>query len=239
MWCAQCQTQVPGIASPHEPGSIICAKCQTQLSFGTNSPQNDLATPPVPVLPGMRLDSCRMQATLARVDRLVQRLGDMPESPSASIYEVDPRSPNQWRCEELPAIHPRDRFPWLAALALAGGVMLLVCGCFLIGWGVVALRPELFQIGFPISVISLACMALAACLFFQDASGRQTETQKWLADVQNQLGGLRQITKDSRHSLGAIPELPSSALPTTAQRLTQTDERLDVLKHRIKQTRTT
>lgn len=186
----------------------------------------------------MRLDTHRMQVTLSRVDQLVQRFGE-----SADFKEVAPRisakraaQPQALADQEM-LPEADDRFPLLASLSLAGGVMLLVCGCFLIVWSVVAKRPELFNIGFPIAVISLGCMALAACLFFQDASGKQAETQKWLADVQNQLGGIRDIANHSRHSLGSIPDLPEPSSSPTNDRLAESEERLNALRRRLNETR--
>lgn len=179
-----------------------------------------------------------MQVTLSRVDQLVQRFGE-----TADFKEVAPRIPatrsSQPQAYSDQEIMPEadDRFPLLASLSLAGGVMLLVCGCFLVVWSVVAKRPELFNIGFPIAVISLACMALAACLFFQDASGKQAETQKWLADVQNQLGGIRDIANHSRHTLGSIPDLPESTTSSTNDRLAESEERLNALRRRLNQSR--
>lgn len=189
-------------------------------------------------LPGLRLDTHRMQSTLSRVDQLVQRFGE-----SADFKEVAQRIPAKRTSQTQPLPDPtvspeaEDNFPLLASLSLAGGVMLLVCGCFLVVWSVVAKRPELFNIGFPIAVISLACMALAACLFFQDASGKQAETQKWLADVQNQLGGIRDIASHSRHSLGSIPDLPESTSSLTNDRLAESEERLNDLRRRLNETR--
>lgn len=189
-------------------------------------------------LPGMRLDTHRMQATLSRVDQLVQRFGE-----SADFKEIAQRipakrtSPAQTAADQPVAPDADESFPLLASLSLAGGVMLLVCGCFLVVWSVLAKRPELFNIGFPIAVISLACMALAACLFFQDASGKQAETQKWLADVQNQLGGIRDIANNSRHSLGSIPDLPDGATSSTNDRLAESEERLSALRRRLNETR--
>ncbi|WDI42812.1 hypothetical protein [Bremerella sp. P1] len=239
MWCPQCQTQVAGIASPREQSALVCAKCQTRLSTDSKStsdtrPSSEASVP----LPGMRLDTHRMQATLSRVDQLVQRFGE-----TADFQEVAQRIPakraSQPQALPDPADSPDsdDSFPLLASLSLAGGVMLLVCGCFLVVWSVVAKRPELFNIGFPIAVISLACMALAACLFFQDASGKQAETQKWLADVQNQLGGIRDIANNSRHTLGSIPDLPESTSSPTNDRLAEAEERLNALRRRLNQSR--
>jgi len=239
MWCPQCQTQVAGIASPREQSALVCAKCQTRLTVeskhNADIPSRSANTAP---LPGLRLDTHRMQSTLSRVDQLVQRFGE-----PADFKEVGQRIPAQRSTpssappEEPIVANTEDRFPWLASLSLAGGVMLLVCGCFLVVWSVLAKRPELFNIGFPIAVISLACMALAACLFFQDASGKQAETQKWLADVQNQLGGIRDIATGSRHTLGAIPELPENPASSTNDRLAESEERLSALRRRLNQTR--
>ncbi|GAA4423710.1 hypothetical protein [Bremerella cremea] len=239
MWCPRCQTQVAGIASPREHSVLVCAKCQTRLdsSAETSHVKRPAAASAEP-LPGLRLDTHRMQTTLGRIDRLVQRFeepahfDDLPELRSASRPRPEPALR-----DELPEVKPDNGFPWLASISLAGGVMLLVCGCFLIVWSVVTRRPELFNIGFPIAVVSLGCMALAACLFFQEASGRQAETQKWLADVQNQLGGIREIANNSRHSLGSIPELPSSPAPATNERLVQSEERLNQLRRRLNETR--
>ncbi|WP_146115729.1 MULTISPECIES: hypothetical protein [Pirellulaceae] len=239
MWCPQCQTQVAGIASPRERSAMVCAKCQTRLSVDTKAtPEAPKRLEPSAPLPGMRLDTHRMQVTLSRVDQLVQRFGE-----TADFKEVAPRIPatrsSQPQAYSDQEIMPEadDRFPLLASLSLAGGVMLLVCGCFLVVWSVVAKRPELFNIGFPIAVISLACMALAACLFFQDASGKQAETQKWLADVQNQLGGIRDIANHSRHTLGSIPDLPESTTSSTNDRLAESEERLNALRRRLNQSR--
>lgn len=239
MWCPQCQTQVAGIASTREQSALVCAKCQTRLAAESN-PSSEISRssePPAP-LPGLRLDTHRMQATLSRVDQLVQRFGE-----TADFKEVGQRIPAK-RSSQSQAIPDQatmpesdDSFPLLASLSLAGGVMLLVCGCFLVVWSVVAKRPELFNIGFPIAVISLACMALAACLFFQDASGKQAETQKWLADMQNQLGGIRDIANQSRHSLGSIPDLPDSAVTSTNHRLAESEERLNALRRRLNESR--
>ncbi|MEW4562502.1 hypothetical protein AB1K70_08250 [Bremerella sp. JC770] len=239
MWCPQCQIQVAGIASSREQSVLVCAKCQTQLSTDSaatsQSPRKVEAAVP---LPGMRLDTHRMQTTLNRVDQLVQRFGE-----TADFQEVSQRIPaKRSSAPQAPAEQPaspesEDSFPLLASLSLAGGVMLLVCGCFLVVWSVVAKRPELFNIGFPIAVISLACMALAACLFFQDASGKQAETQKWLADVQNQLGGIRDIAHNSRHTLGSIPELPDASTSSTNDRLAESEERLNALRRRLNESR--
>ena len=241
MWCPQCQTQVAGIASSREQSGLVCAKCQTRLEAGAESKPSRKAaygTSQSVVLPGLRFDSSRMQATLSRVDNLVQRLGE-----PANFEEVGSKSSGNRTSakpvslEMLSDAKAENRFPWLAAISLAGGVTLLVCGCLLIVWSVVAKRPELFNLGFPISVISLACMALAACLFFQDASGKQAETQKWIADVQSQLGGIRDIAENSRHSLGSIPELPSSLASSSNDRLSKSEERLNALRRRLKDTR--
>ncbi|WP_147274409.1 hypothetical protein [Bremerella cremea] len=179
-----------------------------------------------------------MQATLSRIERLVQRFGEPDlfeeEQPIGTASSSVSSSARENLAEP---ITPVTSFPWLATLSLAAGVMLLVCGCFLIVWSVIARRPDLFSIGFPISVISLACMALAACLFFQDASGKQAETQKWLADVQNQLGGIRQIAADSRHPLGSIPELPTSASSPANNSLAQSEERLKEIRRRLNESR--
>lgn len=239
MWCPNCQTQVAGIASAQEHSALVCAKCQTQLTASSEASQaKSKATSSSQPLPGIRLDSHRMQATLSRIDRLVQRLGEPtdfeePKQPQTS------RRPAPQPEYDKPAepLRTENSFPWLATFSLAAGVMLLVCGCFLIVWSVVARRPDLFSIGFPISVISLACMALAACLFFQDASGKQAETQKWLADVQNQLGGIRQIAADSRHSLGSIPELPTTISSPANNSLAQSEERLREIRRRLNETR--
>ncbi|MBA2115917.1 hypothetical protein [Bremerella alba] len=239
MWCPQCQTQVAGIASPREQSALVCAKCQTRLTAGTktasDSPRRSESQVP---LPGLRLDAHRMQATLSRVDQLVQRFGEPAEFQEVA-QPIPAKRASQPQALPDPTVLPEseDRFPLLASLCLAGGVMLLVCGCFLVVWSVMAKRPELFNIGFPIAVISLACMALAACLFFQDASGKQAETQKWIADVQNQLGGIRDIASNSRYSLGSIPELPESAASSTNDRLAESEERLKALRRRLNESR--
>ena len=186
----------------------------------------------------MRLDSTRMQATLSRVDRLVQRLGEPGDydSPPARGTKRPP-APQVEPLDPAEAFRAENRFPWLATLSLAGGVMLLVCGCFLIVWSIASQRPELFNVGFPIAVISLGCMALAACLYFQDASGKQAETQKWLADVQTQLGGIRQLAADSRHSIGSIPELPTAPTCPANQSLAQSEERIKEIRRRLNESR--
>ena len=238
MWCHNCQTQAANIVSDKEQAGAVCAKCQTRLKpDSAKSPRKTATTSTLPPLPGLQLDTHRMQTTLTRIDRLVQRFGESDPyeetAPAAtSRVPVSSRTENQ-----AEPISTDTSFPWLATLSLAAGVMLLVCGCFLIAWSVIARRPDLFSIGFPISVISLACMALAACLFFQDASGKQAETQKWLADVQNQLGGIRQIAADSRHSLGTIPELPSSATSSANHSLAQSEERLKEIRRRLNESR--
>ncbi|MFN3153582.1 hypothetical protein [Bremerella sp.] len=238
MWCPQCQTQVAGIASPREQSALVCAKCQTRLSADakstTASPQAMEASVP---LPGMRLDTHRMQTTLSRVDQLVQRFGETADFQEVAQRIPAKRSQSQASPDPIGTPETDEGFPLLASLSLAGGVMLLVCGCFLVVWSVLAKRPELFNIGFPIAVISLACMALAACLFFQDASGKQAETQKWLADVQNQLGGIRDIANHSRHSLGSIPDLPEGATSSTNERLAESEERLSALRRRLNESR--
>lgn len=179
-----------------------------------------------------------MQATLSRIDRLVQRFGEPMEFEDKAPPTASRRHASQPAEDNTPEpIQADNHFPWLATFSLAAGVMLLVCGCFLIVWSVVARRPDLFSVGFPISVISLACMALAACLYFQDASGKQAETQKWLADVQNQLGGIRQIAADSRHSLGSIPELPTHISSPANNSLAQSEERLKEIRRRLNETR--
>lgn len=239
MWCPQCQTQVAGIASPRERSAMVCAKCQTRLSVEARvTSEAPRRLEPVAPLPGIRLDTHRMQVTLSRVDQLVQRFGE-PADFKEVAQRIPAKRPNSPQVPTDPALIPEadDRFPLLASLSLAGGVMLLVCGCFLVVWSVVAKRPELFNIGFPIAVISLACMALAACLFFYDASGKQAETQKWLADVQNQLGGIRDIANHSRHSLGSIPDLPDPATSTTNDRLAESEERLNALRRRLNESR--
>ncbi len=240
MWCPQCQTQVAGIASPSERTALVCAKCETRLSADVrpmaDKPRSTEASVP---LPGLRLDTHRMQATLSRVDQLVQRFGESADFKEVASRIAANRTPTATPIEDpiTAAAETDDRFPLLASLSLAGGVMLLVCGCFLIVWSVIAKRPELFNIGFPIAVISLACMALAACLFFQDASGKQAETQKWLADVQNQLGGIREIANHNRHSLGSIPELPEPTSSPTSERLAEAEQRLETLRRRLNETR--
>ena len=266
MWCPQCETQVAGIASPQGPSALVCAKCQTRLTGGASwerSPSAEVATGKTPAttvpLPGLRLDTYRMQTTLSRIDRLVQRLGEPADftetsapgqrghsrgntvsssSASSNTAPGDASPAEAPYPADQPPVRPRGGFPWLATLCLSGGVMLLVCGCLLIVLSVLNHRPELFRIGFPITVIALACKALAACLYFYDASGQQAETQKWLADVQNQLGGIRQIAKESRHSLGSIPELPTTLTPTASEKLAQTEQRLGALRRRLNDVRT-
>ncbi|PQO42852.1 hypothetical protein [Blastopirellula marina] len=239
MWCPNCQTQVAGIASAKEHATLVCAKCQTRLAADAEkSPRKTATTSASQPLPGLQLDSHRMQATLSRIDRLVQRFGE-PAAFEETGHPTASRRPASQPAEDRAPepIQADNSFPWLATFSLAAGVMLLVCGCFLIVWSVVAQRPDLFSIGFPISVISLACMALAACLYFQDASGKQAETQKWLADVQNQLGGIRQIAADSRHSLGSIPELPTHIASPANNSLAQSEERLKEIRRRLNETR--
>lgn len=255
MWCPQCETQVAGIASAREQAALVCAKCQTRLAAASTAklPMSPEPVAPTAPLPGLRLDTCRMQTTLSRIDRLVQRLGEpaeFAETLSGAVLSGPSRNdaPRN-RTHAAPAsasfddiqqpVRPRGGFPWLATLCLSGGVMLLVCGCLLIVLSVLNHRPELFRIAFPITVIALACKALAACLYFYDASGRQAETQKWLADVQNQLGGIRQIARESRHSLGSIPELPTTPVPSASEKLAQTEQRLGSLRRRLNDARST
>lgn len=219
---------------------LICAKCETHLPTHERAPaQEPIINENQAKLPGLRLDTYRMQSTLGRIDRLVQRFEEPAQFDEIPARQISERTRREvYESSESREIQPENSFPWLASLSLAGGVMLLVCGCFLISWSVAAKRPELFNIGFPIAVISLACMALAACLFFQDASGKQAETQKWLADVQNQLGGIREITRGGPGSLGSIPELPSTAVGTpVGDRLSQSDERLRDVQRRLSETR--
>lgn len=219
--------------------ALVCAKCQTRLTPSVdNAKKSSHSLGSIPPLPGMRLDSTRMQATLSRVDRLVQRLGEPVDfDPPPARGTNRPPAPQTEPLDPVEAFRADNRFPWLATLSLAGGVMLLVCGCFLIVWSIASRRPELFNVGFPVAVISLGCMALAACLYFQDASGKQAETQKWLADVQNQLGGIRQLASDSRHSIGSIPELPTTPTCPANQSLAQSEERIKEIRRRLNETR--
>jgi len=235
MWCSHCRTQVAGIAGNGGAADWVCAKCQHELASADQSPleRSESAGLNDPGL-GMRLDFFRMQATLDRVDRLVERLQ------SASMVEFDPQA----HFEEETTSHPsrsadvrqngKDEagMPWLAMLSLSGGVMLLVCGGLLTAMSGLAGRPELFSIGFPLSVVALAMMALASCLYFQHHASNQARTQDHLNEVAKQLGGIQQVAQRSRHSLGSIPSLPVAPVE---DRLTEADHRLKMMRKSLQQ----
>jgi len=233
MWCDQCETDVAGIASPKGDSLLVCGKCLTVIEPDQRHTQSKTFEQE-PILDdpdlGMRLDLFRMQSTLDRVDRLVERLQNASEIENdATVYLAEQE---KRRLSEVEV--PKAGFPFLATGLFAGGTTLLVCGSLLIGWGAYAMRPELVNLGFLIDIVAMSLMAASACFYFQHASQRQRSTQEWLGDVQAQLGELRQMSQESRRSLGSIPNAP---ILHASEQLVESERRLAQLRRRLSESR--
>ncbi|MBM4001724.1 MAG: hypothetical protein FJ295_00335 [Planctomycetes bacterium] len=96
---------------------------------------------------------------------------------------------------DAPDRYPARRTSWIAWLALGFGITTLVCGGVLIGWSLVAPRPDLWNIGLPLALIGQAAVVIGLLLQLDRLWQSSRATSEAIQQIDGEIEHLRHSTR--------------------------------------------
>lgn len=199
MWCQRCQQDVPAVAMIGDAKVVCCARCGNPVprkgdaekpaavedALRDNSPPSEPADDMQSnVIEPRRLDESRLDDDLWEAQRLARRAQRQCSSPAAAAMH------DALDCTPLPSAKSKRRrrrsghrqcgslLGWsIAGLGLSG----LVCGCALAAWSLLGERPELWNIGLPVALVSQVVLAVGLMLQFdasKSSSSREDDSEE-------------------------------------------------------------
>lgn len=218
MWCDHCQQEVPGIASPGEDESIVCARCGDALTAGATARAVEATSKTMPLSEAAKSFEEKLQSLLAAEDwqledwqlddhladaRLMVSLARQQEQEAETYDDDEPTeffreqrtdarhtAPRSQRRQhrEPPRKRPASFMAW-AFLSL--GLMALVCGGVLLGWSYAAGRGELWTLGLPMLFAGQAGLLLGLMFQLLSMWRHHRATAASLEDLDEEVSELR------------------------------------------------
>ncbi len=235
MWCSTCQQDVPGLGSTSEGNLLRCGKCGEVLATAAqHSPAGNPPAISAAADENVTLEKLLRLGPLSNEDwaieaelRGVQRLLCSLKSRSTDVAEAlklpTPHiAPKQWKKSgsyaasnndnqsdsdgsSRQAVEAPSRTQVAAWAILSIGLAVFACGAVLLGWSLVAKRPDLWPIGMPLALIGQAGLILGLILQLDGLWSSNRQTAAVLNELDGELKNVRQATTllSTSHSGGA------------------------------------
>ncbi|MEN6407321.1 MAG: hypothetical protein ABFC77_12725 [Thermoguttaceae bacterium] len=213
MWCKHCRQDVPALPSD-EQQRLCCPRCGEDMRTESALPIEQTTT----------YDGWELGEQLRHIERVLQP-DETERQPSAEAYQrelvrfdVGHNGPAAWHLPQPEIVKKRPKqtertatgrgtaLGALASIALSFGAMGFVGGGVLLGWSMVAGRPELWTIGLPAAMVGQVALLIGLVLQIDRLWRDNRAAAQKLDHVDLQLNDLQTTT-----NLLSVTQSPSSS----------------------------